>query len=169
MAYEVRCGETVFTVEIQERPGSLQAFLDGKECRVDVRRSGNHTYSLILDGESFEVSLQEREGGYCVVVNGREIVLEVRNPRQRRRSSGTSSLDRADHRGEQTLRASMPGRVVTVLVPVGQQVEAGQGVIVIEAMKMENELRSPKKGIVKEVLVSDGDRVELGQTLLVIA
>ncbi len=169
MAYEIRCGETVFTVEIQERSGSVRAFLDGKEYRVDVRHPRNHAYSLILDGQSFEVSLQGKEGEYSVLVNGREIPLEVRNPRQRRRSSGTSSLERSDHRGEQTLRAMMPGRVVAILTPVGQAVEAGQGVIVIEAMKMENELRSPKKGVVKEVLVREGDRVELGQTLLVIA
>src|SRR3990172_5236223 len=169
MAYQVRCGEKVWTVDIREEPGSVQAILDGKDSRVDVCRPQEHTYSLIIEGESFEVNLQEREGGYFALVNGREIVLDVFDPRRPRRRMGISKLEHSDHPGEQTLRATMPGRVVTVLVPVGQPVEAGQGGIVIEAMKMENELRSPKQGVVKEVLVSDGDRVELGQTLLVIA
>lgn len=169
MPYEVRCGERVFQVEFRQRGGALEAVVDGEVLQVDAHRPRGDSWSLILGGSSFDLSLWESSGIYAVHIEGRELSVEVRDPRRLRRRPGISRLEGYDPPGEQTIRATMPGRVVTVLAPEGEEVSAGQGVIVIEAMKMENELRAPKGGVVKEVLVSPGQAVESGQSLLVIA
>lgn len=159
----------MFRVEIRETPRSLEAVIDGRVLRVDVCRLRRGRFSVLIGGNSFEVTLREDSGGRWVHVDGQEIPVEVRDPRRLRRRPGGSGPMGPDHPGEQTLRATMPGRVVTVLAPAGERVRAGQGVIVVEAMKMENELRAPKEGLVKEVLVAAGQAVESGQPLVVIA
>ncbi len=117
-------------------------------------------WSVLADGESFEV--------FCgtpgtVVVNGQRFDVEVVDPRAVRRRGAAGNVE-----GRQTLKASMPGKVVRVLVPEGQSVEAGQGVIVVEAMKMQNEVKSPKAGTVVKIAVAEGATVNAGDVLAVV-
>jgi biotin carboxyl carrier protein len=119
-----------------------------------------NTWSILIDGRSYTVSLL---GDGEVSVNGRAFRVQVFDPRslRGRKAAGVSE-------GRQTVAAPMPGRVIRVLVEPGQQVEAGQGLIVVEAMKMQNEMKSPHAGRVVEVKAVAGATVSAGDVLVVI-
>jgi len=117
-------------------------------------------YSVLVDGRSFEVIAGP---GNEILVNGRVLSVEVFDPRSMRgRKSGGAA------EGRQAIVSPMPGKVVRVLVELGDSVEAGQGLIVIEAMKMQNEMKSPKTGRVAEVKTKTGAAVSAGEVLMVI-
>jgi biotin carboxyl carrier protein len=117
--------------------------------------------SILLDGKSYEVKQESAGTDFNIVVSGLRFPAQVRDPRSLR------SRRRADagSEGVRKIVAPMPGKVVRILAQPGTPVEHGQGVIVIEAMKMQNELKSPKKGTVKKVTVREGAAVEAGQSL----
>ena len=109
------------------------------------------------------VAPMDNAGELLVTIEGRSVTVAVNGRRTKR------GIDTAGHaHGEQSIVAPMPGRVVRVLVAPGDQVAARQGVVVVEAMKMENELRSPKAGRVKDVSVSAGTSVDAGRVLVII-
>lgn len=118
------------------------------------------TYSVLIEGRSYRAQVSA-EGE--IIVNGRTFRVDVQDPRKLR---GRGSADSAG--GRKTVTAPMPGRVVRILVEKGQEVEAGQGLIVVEAMKMQNEMKSPKAGKVLEIRTTSGAAVSAGEALLVI-
>ena len=120
-------------------------------------------YSVVRDGQSFEVRIIPGEDGWQAEVNGRRLAVEVVDPRNTSRRS-RSSLGA----GRQNIAAPMPGKVIRVLVGEGDAVEPRQGLVVVEAMKMQNELRASHAGRVAEVKVRDGETVTAGQTLVVL-
>jgi biotin carboxyl carrier protein len=143
---------------------SLAKFtVDGREVEADATRISRGVYSILLDGISLEVTVEETPGGLLVRVNGREYRVEIFDPRSWRRARGAG----IELEGRQQLVAPMPGKVVRVLVKAGQQVEAGQGLLVIEAMKMQNEIRSPKSGAVERV-AREGQTVNAGEVLAIV-
>ena len=120
-------------------------------------------YSVLLDGESFEARVDPREGRLFVEIRGSRFEVEIRDPRQ------TGSRSRGLHReGRQQVTSPMPGKVVRSLVAEGDQVAAGQGLIVVEAMKMQNELKAPKPGKVVSLTAREGATVAAGEVLAVI-
>jgi biotin carboxyl carrier protein len=130
----------------------------------DIVRAGQNTWSVVLGTRSYEVAIVEQGGGELIVsVNGR--VVPVAMPTARFGARGRAAAERKD--GPQAIVAPMPGRIVKLLVKPGDAVAARQGLVVVEAMKMENELRSPKAGTVTEVRVTQGMSVE-ARTVLVI-
>jgi biotin carboxyl carrier protein len=98
-----------------------------------------------------------------VVIDGHRFEIEVRDPRRLRRKDGWRGME-----GLQDVSSPMPGKIVRILVAVGDEVKAGQGIIVMEAMKMQNEMKSPKDGKVQKILTSEGSTVNPGDTLAVI-
>ncbi|HEX3375571.1 MAG TPA: biotin/lipoyl-containing protein, partial [Candidatus Acidoferrales bacterium] len=137
--------------------------MDGRQvaaCAVPVSPAA---YSILLDGKSLEVTTEESTDGFAVRVNGREFQVQVVDPRSWRRAHGSG----VELEGRQQLVAPMPGKIVRVLAAVGQQVSAGDGLLVIEAMKMQNEIRSPKSGKV-EKLAREGQTVNAGEVLAVV-
>ena len=132
----------------------------GIERNYSVAPAGDGTWSILIDGRSYAVTLL---GQGEVSVNGRVFHVEVFDPRglRGRRAAAESS-------GPQAVAAPMPGRVIRVLVEAGQQVEAGQGLIVVEAMKMQNEMKSPRAGRVAAVKAAAGATVSAGDILVVI-
>ena len=146
-----------------ETGGTCAFSLDGLEGQADIREIGPGVYSILLGARSFEVKIEYGEGGYSVVVGGRRYEIAVRDPR--RLSRGGAGQAEA---GPLKLTAPMPGKVVRVMVEEGQSVASGQGLIVVEAMKMQNEIKSPKAGVVKAVHVRQGGSVSAGQALLVV-
>lgn len=127
-------------------------------------------YSILVDGRSYAASVSQAPGNpagsagaYTVLVGSRRYVVELRDPRRWR---GTSSASAAG--GPQDIVAPMPGRIVRVLVKEGEEVERDQGLLVIEAMKMQNELRAPRTGRVERVLAAEGQGVESGALLLLL-
>jgi biotin carboxyl carrier protein len=129
-------------------------------CAVPVSPGA---YSILLNGRSLEVITEESPEGFLVRVDGREYRAQVTDPRSWRRARGAG----VELEGRQQLVAPMPGKIVRVLVSVGQQVSAGDGLLVIEAMKMQNEIRAPKSGTV-EKLAREGQTVNAGEVLAIV-
>jgi biotin carboxyl carrier protein len=161
MIYEVTIAEKVYRVELVRTEQEWKCKLDGRELPLDVVSAQDGMLSLLLQGKSYEVK-QETVGTESNVVVGQErFSASVRDPRsyRSRRRSGASE------QGVMKIKAPMPGKVVRILAPAGAQVEIGQSVVVIEAMKMQNELKAPKTGVVKKISVAEGAAVEAGQAL----
>jgi len=161
MIYEVTIAEKLYRVELVRTEQEWKCKLDGRELPLDVVSAQDGMLSLLLQGKSYEVK-QETVGAESNVVVGQErFSASVRDPRsfRSRRRSGASE------QGVMKIKAPMPGKVVRILAPAGSQVEMGQSVVVIEAMKMQNELKAPKTGVVKKISVAEGAAVEAGQAL----
>ncbi len=154
-------------LEVEELAAtSLRVKLGADQFDVDVRRVGPASFSILVDNRCFDLD---------VIPDGDEIIVASRGGTTRvtlvdtaRRSLRGAGAARAQAAGRVELRAMMPGRVVNVLVKAGDAVAFQQGVVVVEAMKMENELKSPKEGKVAEVKVAPGQTVEKGDVLVVI-
>ncbi len=161
MIYEVSIAEKTYRVELIKTGEQWKCRLDGREIPVDVVSGRNGALSLLLNGRSYEVK-QETMGAETNVVVGHErFSAAVRDPRSFRSRSRAGATEQ----GVMKIKAPMPGKVVRVLAGVGTQVELGQSVIVIEAMKMQNELKAPKNGVVKKINVAEGAAVDAGQAL----
>ena len=151
-------------VEFEARAGRLFLEVEGRQVEADfVRLPDGEVYSLLVDGHSHEVTVAHRGASLDVTVNGTTIPVEVRSPLEKLLAQ--TAGDRAKGRGE-TITAPMPGAVVAIRVKPGDVVQAGQPVVVLEAMKMQNELAAQSGGVVSEVLVSVGAAVASGAVLL---
>lgn len=137
--------------------------IDGRLVEADAVRIHSGAYSILLSGHSLEVTIEENPGGALLRVNGREFRVDVIDPRSWRRARGAG----IEVEGRQQMLAPMPGKIVRVLVAAGQEVAAGQGLLVIEAMKMQNEIRSPKSGTVEKV-AKEGQTVNAGEVLAIV-
>ncbi|MBB5317492.1 acyl-CoA carboxylase biotin carboxyl carrier protein subunit [Tunturibacter empetritectus] len=138
----------------------MECSVDGRPIVADVRVLQAGVLSLLIDGRQYRCVLD----GDGVVIGGRRFEFEVADPRslQGRRGAGAGTD------GPRPVKAPMPGRMVRVLVEMGDAVEEGQALIVIEAMKMQNELKSPKAGRVARIAVAVGDAVGSGDVLVVV-
>lgn len=153
-------------LEIEDDGGArYRVRLDGVEHLLDARRLEHGAVSLIVDGRSYGVEFEERGDEVAVLVRDQVIAIDIADERRlrMRAASGRFTVE-----GRQTVAAPMPGRVVKVLVAPGAAVTAGQPLVVVEAMKMENELKSPGAGRVLEVRVREGENVEGGAALVVV-
>ena len=144
--------------------GRFRVVIDGVPTGVDARPTELGLSLVFEDGRSTDVALTDRPGGEWFVQLPHADVTAVVDARRYQRAEGGG----AARTGVQRILAPMPGRVVRLLVKAGDQVELRQGVVVIEAMKMENELGAPKAGRVKDILVAEGQSVEAGRVLIVI-
>ena len=150
----------------EEAPASWVCRLDGRSVDADVAEVAAGTYSILLDGQSFEVRVCAGAAGGLVVQAGEEeFPVEIVDPRAWRGKHSHA----VEAEGRQQVVAPMPGKVVRVLVAQGDTVEAGQGLVVVEAMKMQNEIRSPKSGKVERLNVREGQPVNAGEVLAVVA
>lgn len=166
MAYIAKLGARTYTVEIEEVGRSLyRVAVDGNEFFVDGKKTGLTNYSLIVDNRSFEVDVDITEDEYRVLVDGRSYRVELVDERRVRLGGLQSGIQL---QGRQRVSVPMPGKVIEVLVGEGDRVEKGQGLVIVEAMKMENEVRSPIAGEVKQVRVKAGDALEAGALLMVV-
>jgi biotin carboxyl carrier protein len=161
MIYEVMIRDRTYRVDLVRAGVSWRCSLDGREFTVDAVPAQNGALSLLVEGKSYEARWQQLGEERRIVVGHEVFKVQVRDPRslrsRRSRESGTQ--------GVRKIIAPMPGKVVRILTGMGVEVEAGQAVLVIEAMKMQNELKSPKKGKVSKLNVREGAAVEAGQTL----
>jgi biotin carboxyl carrier protein len=155
------------------RPLELQELVPGgpsfsfaaaeRAGEADVREVEPGVYSILLGGRSLEVKMDEGAHGYVAAVNGRRYEILVHDPRR------LSRVDEGPQEaGPKVVVAPMPGKVIRLKVQVGDIVETGQGLVVVEAMKMQNELKSPKAGTVKALHVKEGSSVSAGEPLLVV-
>jgi biotin carboxyl carrier protein len=178
MTFEVAIGDRVRTVTVIRNGALLQVELDGRAHLVDARRVSDSILSMLvqLDGaaapsRSVDASFaaQASAGDFDVHVDGRAIAVQIRPAgsfgRQKKQGHGAHGAHGA---GPQRVVAPMPGKVVRVLVQAGDQVTARQGLVVVEAMKMENELRAARDGRVRDVAVKEGQSVDAGAVLLTV-
>jgi biotin carboxyl carrier protein len=166
MKYEIQLagvsGKKTRHVELERNANGWCVTLDGQPVAADAAEIAPHTLSILLDGQSHEIHVTPAADGTLNLQTGvQEFAAEVLDPRawSGRRHGGVEA------EGRQQVVAPMPGKVVRLLVKPGEHVEAGQGLLVIEAMKMQNEIRSPKSGTVERVLAKEGQPVNSGEVL----
>ena len=154
-------------VEITPRENGYEVTIGDKVLDIDAVQLQGHAVSLIVGARSYRCDIEPgKDGKLGVRVRETVYPLEILDERKLRlrRAAGKFTLE-----GPQRIDAPMPGKVTRVLVKVGDQVEEGQGLVVVEAMKMENELRSPKAGKITELHAVEGSAVESGAKLVVVA
>lgn len=139
--------------------------VNGQTYQVDALMLEHGTMTLLVDGESYSVEFEENGDEVGVMLRGQVNRFDVADERRLRLREATAG---ASVEGRQVVTAPMPGKVVKVLVKVGDEVKEGQGLVVVEAMKMENELKSPKAGKVTELLAKEGVAVENNAKLVVV-
>jgi pyruvate carboxylase subunit B len=167
MEYTVSTGDQKFVLSIREAHGGLEVALDGQRLTVDITRVGTtQCYSLLVDGRSYEVQVCRNGENYEVVLNQRRYGVTVESERTRLLKNLASAREKSQ--GAEEIKAAMPGLVVKVEVKAGDRVRAGDGLVIVEAMKMENELRAPRPGVIERVFVDRGMTVDQGQTLVLI-
>jgi biotin carboxyl carrier protein len=162
MKYEVHIAGKTRVVELTREAERWRVALDGKQLDADAVEVAANTFSVLIEGESWEVRVAASANGALVLHTGiAEFIAEVEDPRAwRGRRHGALEAE-----GRQQITAPMPGKVVRLLVKTGDSVEIGQGLLVVEAMKMQNEIRSPKSGKVEKILVKEGQAVNAGEVL----
>jgi len=157
--------ERTRSVELERKAGRLRVRIGDRVIEADAVEVATGTYSILLGGRAYEVRVQPGVDGLRVHAGGREFAAQVIDPRVwRGRRAGVLEVE-----GRQQIIAPMPGKIVRVLVQAGESIEAGQGMLVVEAMKMQNEVRSPKTGKVERVLVTEGQAVNAGEVLAVVS
>jgi biotin carboxyl carrier protein len=174
-------------IEVSRSAAGFSVSLNGRPVPADVVQTG-HVWSLLIGDagteevaasivgrprQSYEVTVEERPNGEAIVwINGYPVKVFLGSADVRKgvgRVSGGREADAGDHRGgPQRVTAPMPGKIVRILVKPGDSVLARQGLVVVEAMKMENELRAVKAGTVAEVRVTEGASVEAGAVLVIV-
>jgi biotin carboxyl carrier protein len=138
--------------------------VDGKQVEADICVLGDGVLSLVIGGRQFQCMVQRDADGDAVIVAGKRVNFSVADPRSL--AGQTGAVSGSD--GPRAVKASMPGRVVRILAAVGDEVEKDQGLVVIEAMKMQNELKSPKAGRISRIVVAVGDTVAAGAVLIAV-
>jgi biotin carboxyl carrier protein len=166
MIYEATVAGKSYRVELERQGAGWKCKLDGRELPLDVAPAQDGVLSLLMGGKSYEVK-QEIAGAEAnstesnIVVGNERFSVGLSDPRSlraRRRAGGAEQ-------GVKKIVAPMPGKIVRLLAAEGSTVQLGQSVIVIEAMKMQNELKAPKNGVLKKINVREGATVEAGQAL----
>jgi len=164
MTYDVIIDGKKYRVELARDGGKWKCVLEGREVPLDAMLTERDVLSLLIGGTAYEVMRERTATDLHYWVGTARYAAEVQDPRslRSRKASGLST------EGAKKLIAPMPGKIVRVMAPEKSQVEAGQGVIVVEAMKMQNELKSPKKGVVQKILAAEGANVNAGEVLAII-
>jgi biotin carboxyl carrier protein len=157
--FTAEVGDRRHAVEVREEKGRHVVLIDGKRLEFDVCRTGPNFLSVLFGRQSYDLDLERTPGGYTVRFHGSTIPVAL--------EEGTAPVvvNRADS-GTARVCSPMPGKVVRVLVSPGEAVELGAPLVVVEAMKMENELKASRAGHVRRVLVREGQPVEGGALLV---
>jgi biotin carboxyl carrier protein len=168
MHYAIVLGELEREIEIVEvSPGRYEVEMEGRRYHLDARSITDTTLSLLVDNEAYTIEFEDRaDSGYNLLVRGHILHTDVLDLRQMRLRNATVEGGTFD--GPAEIVSPMPGKVVSVLVKEGDEVQEGQGLVVVEAMKMENELKAPKAGVVRHLVAEEGVAVDSGVALCTI-
>jgi biotin carboxyl carrier protein len=162
MIYEVAIGETSREIEVLAKDDGFMVRVDDQEpVFVDVRAPAKHVLSVLCDGLSYEVGVKRESHTWSVDIYGSAHEVDVQDPRRK-------ALSLAGGSEQGLLKTAMPGRIVRLLVAVGDKVSKGDPIIVVEAMKMENEMKAPTEGVIKAIYGSEGQAVEAGAALILV-
>jgi biotin carboxyl carrier protein len=164
MTYEVIVGGKPHRLELEKTAAGWDCLLDGQPVHIDAVIPRGDVLSLLVDGHAYEIKREQTATDLHMWVGSTRFAVELHDPRSLRSRKHAAG----DEKGPRKIVAPMPGRIVRVLLAENSEVEAGQGIVVVEAMKMQNEIKSPKKGIVKKMLAIPGAAVNPGDVLAIV-
>ena len=163
MKYYARIGLNEYEVEVDKETITI----NGESVVVDLCQSGvPELYSVLFGSYSYDMIIEPHRFDYTITFRGEQFQVQVEDERTRKLNTGRKAP--ALPHGELAIRAPIPGLVVKVLIAIGDEIVDGQPLVILEAMKMENEIRSLRAGVVRSIAVVEGQRVEQGETLLVV-
>lgn len=152
-------------IEVNEIEGRVVAKIDGRDYDLEISQPEPGVFFFKCEGRVFETAVSPGENGDAIVrILNAEFNVSISDPKRLRGSAGSDH----SHDGRAEIKTAMPGKVVRILVETGANVEKGDGILVVEAMKMQNEMKSPKDGVVREIRVTEGFTVNAGEVLAVI-
>ena len=163
MTYDISIDGTNYRLELSQAEGGWTCCLNGRDVEVDAVLARPDVLSLRIGNHAYEVKCERVGGEMHLWVGSVRYSAEVRDPRSLR-----SRMRAVDDHGPRKLTAPMPGKVVRILLGEGAEVQAGDGVLVVEAMKMQNEVKSPKRGTIQRIVVSEGAAVNAGDVLAIV-
>jgi len=164
MIYDVNIEGTNYRLELEPTAVGWNCRLNGRSLQIDPALVRPGVLSLVIEGKAYEVNREIAGVQVHIWVGNQRYSVELHDTRSwRNRRDGASSTG-----GPSKLMAPMPGKVVRLLVNEKDQVEIGQGVLVVEAMKMQNEIKSPKRGIVRKLAAAEGASVNAGDVLAIV-
>ena len=163
MTYDIAIDGKSYRLELNRVENRWTCHVDGREVEVDAIVARPDVLSLRIGNQAFEIKCERVGGEMHLWVGSARFEAQVRDPRSLR-----GRVRAVDDQGPKKLTAPMPGKIVRILVAQGEQVEAGTGVLVVEAMKMQNEIKSPKKGTIQKIQVSEGAAVNAGDVLAIV-
>ena len=165
MTYDVIVDGKTHQVEVTRGDQTWLCKVDGQVIEVDTALTAREVLSVLVGGKAYEIKRERSlQGELHMVIGSARYAVDVRDPRslRTRRALAGSEL------GPQKLKAPMPGKIIRILVNEKDPVKAGEGIIVMEAMKMQNEMKSPKDGRVQKILTAEGSTVNAGDTLAIV-
>ena len=165
MTYDVVVDGRTHRLELSRSEHTWTCKVDGETMEVDAALTARDVLSVLVGNKAYEIKRERSlRGELHMVIGSARYSVDVQDPRSlRTRRAGASS-----EAGPQKLTAAMPGKIVRIMVKEKDEVKAGQPVLVMEAMKMQNEMKSPKDGRVQKILTSEGSTVNAGDTLAII-
>ena len=164
MVYDVTIDGKDFRLELERKQSGWQCRLDGRNIEMNAVLARRDVLSILIDGKAYEIKREHTATDTHLWVGSVRYLAELRDPRSLRGRKGAG----ADDKGPKKILAPMPGKVVRMLVNQGQPVEAGQSILVVEAMKMQNEIKSPKKGTLQKIVAIEGGNVNAGDVLAIV-
>ena len=165
MTYDVVVDGKTHRLELTRGEHTWHCILDGEPMEVDAALTARDVLSVLIGNKAYEIKRERSlQGELHMVIGSARYAVDVQDPRSlrtRRAAAGSET-------GPQKITAAMPGKIVRIMVHEKDEVEAGQAILVMEAMKMQNEIKSPKGGKVQKILTSEGSTVNAGDALAVI-
>jgi len=166
MNYIAKIQNKEYQINLEDRGDQVVATINGETIPIQLNEiDGNHVYSALVGNRSMEIEIRRNEVGYLIFHKGNTLEYLVEDERMARLKKSMGQA--VTHVIEKDLKAPMPGLVVSIEVKAGQIVKKGDGLIIIEAMKMENEIKAPFDCTIKEIKVQERQAVEKGQVLVV--
>jgi biotin carboxyl carrier protein len=164
MKLTITIQRTERTVELSHSSDGPSWQIDGRTIEADAVEISPGIYSILVHGKSIEVRIEGNSSQLRIVANGREYLATIVNSREfKKNRAGAAQIE-----GRQNVLAPMAGKIIRTLVKAGDEVRSGQGLLIVEAMKMQNEIRSPKSGKVERVTVVEGQTVNPGDIVAVV-
>ena len=161
MAYIVTIDDKKYKVDIKKEDNNFQVFLDGKLVETSITEINSHShFSLIVDNKSYDIAIENDD----ISVDGETFKVKVEDER----FVGLALKKQSVEGGKTAVKAPIPGLVVELLVKEGDKIKANDGLVILEAMKMQNELKAPRDGVVKQIFIAQGMPVNGGDTRVVI-
>lgn len=165
MTYDIMVDGKSHRVEISRGEKLWLCKIDGQDLEIDAALTARDVLSVLLGGKAYEIKRERSlQGELHMVIGSARYAVDVQDPRSLRTRRAVGGADA----GPQKIKAAMPGKIVRIMLREGDEVKAGQGIIVMEAMKMQNEMKSPKDGRIQKILIAEGSTVNAGDMLAVI-